>query len=697
MNRAFLIFPACLFTIALSVSVSGQQVRLRSQLTPSCPEARNLVNGVAKFADVYASGNIAVQGGFECNGAFIYDMTNPDAPVLAAWYNAGNSGAFIEAIVIGNLGYFGSGYGSLGVHIVDLSNPYSPLLLGTVDAGHGSGFPNIHEMMVFSQNGKTFLLENSQVTSVKLLRFIDVTNPAQPTFVRDLDPSEPIWVHAMHIRGNRLFTSGFGNGANTARTEIYDIANIDTTPPTRLGYIEDTSTVTAGNNMHSSWTSEDGNYLYSAREVTNSNGPSPGDIRVYNISNPATPLLIRKISMNDLGLNAVTPHNPVVMGNKLYVSWYQAGVQVFDIGSDPASPRRIGQYDTFSPTFTARMFERNSLADEPWDTICGSANLESALPTNYDGDWAVYPFLGENKIVAGDLTSGLLILDAAGLNAAPKNVVSDFDGDRKTDISIFDPSTGKWTVESTTNGSQSTISWGISGDIPVAADYDGDGRSDAAVWRPSDGHWYVVSSSGGLSKSGWGQIGDIPVPGDFDADGKEDFAVWRPSNGTWYIWQSTLGVRVQPWGLNEDKPLVGDYDGDGKSDLGIWRPSEGKWYVLLSSSSQVLLRLWGITGDKPLVTDFDGDGRAELSVFRPSNGTWYRLDYFTGASAAQTFGVSGDIPIPADYDGDHKTDLAVFRPTNNSWYRIDSGDLLFRVRKCGRTDVVPSPGSVQPQ
>jgi hypothetical protein len=65
--------------------------------------------------------------------------------------------------------------------------------------------------------------------------------------------------------------------------------------------------------MHSSWTSEDGNYLYSAREVTNSNGPSPGDIRVYNISNPAMPLLIRKISMNDLGLNAVTPHNPVVM------------------------------------------------------------------------------------------------------------------------------------------------------------------------------------------------------------------------------------------------------------------------------------------------------------------------------------------------------------------------------------------------
>jgi hypothetical protein len=118
-------------------------------------------------------------------------------------------------------------------------------LLGTVNAANGNGFPNIHEMMVFSQNGKTFLLENSQVTSVKLLRFIDVTNPAQPTFVRDLDPSEPFWVHAMHIRGNRLITSGFGTSIFSGRTEIYDISNIDTTAPTRLGFIEDTSTVTA--------------------------------------------------------------------------------------------------------------------------------------------------------------------------------------------------------------------------------------------------------------------------------------------------------------------------------------------------------------------------------------------------------------------------------------------------------------------
>ena len=97
--------------------IYAQKVRLRSQITPECG-----VNSNSKYADIHADGNIAVQGSFNCRGAFIYDISNPDAPVLSAWYNPGGNQQFIEAIVVGNRGYFGSGNGG-GVHIVDLSNP----------------------------------------------------------------------------------------------------------------------------------------------------------------------------------------------------------------------------------------------------------------------------------------------------------------------------------------------------------------------------------------------------------------------------------------------------------------------------------------------------------------------------------------------------------------------------------------------
>src|SRR5206468_1036685 len=96
-----------------------------------------------------------------------------------------------------------------------------------------------------------------------------------------------------------------------------------------------------------------------------------GDLRVYDIHDPTQPLLIRSIRAGDLGINAICPHNPVVMGNKLYVAWYQAGLQVFDI-SAPANPVRIGQYDTFSPAFAPTEKEIVELKNaEPWDMICG--------------------------------------------------------------------------------------------------------------------------------------------------------------------------------------------------------------------------------------------------------------------------------------------------------------------------------------
>ncbi|MBK7393246.1 MAG: hypothetical protein IPI64_08080 [Chloracidobacterium sp.] len=704
---------AIIFAVLLVVAnVSAQKVRLRSQITPNC----TAVSGTPtwKFADIFADGNIAVQGSYNCRGAAIYDISNPDAPTLSTWYNpirpgtASTNEQFLEAIVVGNRGYFGSGNGG-GVYIVDLTTPSNPILLGRVNSTSGSGHNSIHEMMVFDQGGATYLLENFNSTSTKPLKIINITNPAVPVLKWEFTPIDVTWVHAFHIRGNRMYTSGWGG-----RIEIYDIGNLATQAPALIGSIVGNTT------NHSTWTSEDGRYLYSCRETLD------GDLRVYDVLNPAAPVLVRSIKTSELGLNAVTPHNPVVVGNYLYIAWYQAGIQVFDL-TDPTFPKKIAQYDTFSPTFAppaevsdttkgTKKTRNRALADnEPWDIVCGAENLQNALPSSYDGNWAVFPLIGQDKVLAGDMTNGLLVLDATGVATLPKNVVSDFDGDKRTDFSVYHPSNGGWQIERSSDGLAVPIRLRAApvGDVIVPGDYDGDGISEIGTYRPTTAQWTArkvrpFGPARNLISGIYGSPGDIPVPADYDADGRTDVAQWRPSTGTWQMWRSTLGTRTVLWTefrgtgstltqVSTDKPVIGDYDGDGKIDLGVWRPSTGTFYIQQSSSSILLTIVLGQNGDRPVSADFDGNGISDTAVYRPSNGTWYFRDPITGVSSSFVWGNPEDTPIPADYDGDGKSDFAVFRPSTNQWLRINStnGNTIDRV--FGQFGDMPSPAAIQPQ
>ncbi|MEQ1645491.1 MAG: VCBS repeat-containing protein, partial [Pyrinomonadaceae bacterium] len=81
---------------------------------------------------------------------------------------------------------------------------------------------------------------------------------------------------------------------------------------------------------------------------------------------------------------------------------------------------------------------------------------------------------------------------------------------------------------------------------PVSrADFDGDGRTDLSIFRPTDGTWWMNRSVAGIKAQNWGLNGDVPVPGDYDADGKTDVAVWRPNdpNGsTFYVFNSATNT-----------------------------------------------------------------------------------------------------------------------------------------------------------
>ncbi len=689
----FLCAIAAVFMIA--GNIYAQKVRLRGFINPNCtPMIASRPQW--RYADLYADGNIAVQGTNGCKGVFIYDISDPAHPVLASWYNTPDNEIFLEAIVIGNRGYFGSALVN-GVHIVDLTNPYAPVLLGVVDDTHGNGYKRVHEMVVTGN----YLIETFNGSPNTIIKVINISNPANPVFVRDIIAQENIWVHAVHVRGNRLFTSGIGTSGDRGKTEIYDISNIETQAPVLLGFIQDNTSSNVENDrmMHSSWTSEDGNYLYSCREQPEFPGHfDAGDVRVYDIHNPALPMLVNKVTGAQLGINASTPHNPVVVGNRLYVSWYQAGLQVFDI-TDPVHPQKIGEYDTYADTFTPPVLRQGEKRAKfaPREVMCGNifSIRNTAIDSSFQGNWAIYPFLGQDRILAGDMSTGLYILDTTGIAAPLENQVSDFDGDGKTDLSKYTPAGGTWQIENSSNGAVSSAAFGLSDDKLAAGDYDGDGKTDIAVWRPGSGVWYSLDSSSGVFHANqWGLSADIPVPGDYDADGKTDIAVWRPGSGVWYIVQSTLGVKILNWGSNGDKPLVGDYEGDGKADPTIYR--NGSWYVLKSSSSLPIGAAFGLSSDRPLAGDFDGDGKSDFAVYRPSTGVWYVFKSSINNFTATAFGLSSDSPIPADYDGDGKTDIAIYRASEGNWHILGT-TAGYSVRNFGSGADIPSPTSVIPQ
>lgn len=306
-----------------------------------------------------------------------------------------------------------------------------------------------------------------------------------------------------------------------------------------------------------------------------------------------------------------------------------------------------------------------------------------------------------NLVSFGEDEDGELYVVHANANLVQKIVPAvanaDFDGDLRTDLTIYRQATGWWYFRNPATGAIWSEGFYCCNKIPAPADFDRDLITDLGVFDPNEIWIFRRSSDNSIGSARWGTGQDIPLPGDYDGDGRADLVVWRPSDGGWYVFRSSDSTfSSTQWGVNGDIPLTTDFDGDGRYDFTVWRPSDGGWYTVLSSNRSISTSVYGVANDVPAPGDFDNDGRTDLAIFRPSTGEWFRKLSNNNAFAVNVWGVQNDVPVVGDYDADARDDIAVWRPSSGTWFIIRSTAGFLEVPGWGLQGDIPVPSRDRP-
>ncbi len=234
-----------------------------------------------------------------------------------------------------------------------------------------------------------------------------------------------------------------------------------------------------------------------------------------------------------------------------------------------------------------------------------------------------------------------------------------------------------------------------------AADFDGTGRSEIALYTPQIGLWTIVNPASWSVTYAWaGQAAGqtVPAPGDYDGIGRAEMAYYTPATGTWTIPNPLTGTsRTVVFGTPGQKviPVAGDYDGIGRTEMAFFTPATGVWTILNPVTNTARSVSWGGANfwSIPIPGDYDGIGRTELAVYIPGSATWYIWNPQTNLVRSFNWGGTNywSVPVPGDYDGIGHTEPAIFLPSSATWIVLNPLTVAARTFRAGAANLHDVP------
>lgn len=310
-------------------------------------------------------------------GTHIFDVTDPINAYLADTIPGASRGAHI---IHRDYKYY-KGYLYMvcdeggGVHpnsslqIADLS--YLPDSVHVV-YDSDSLFYMSHNIFIDTAAAKLYACSVKSSRGANGLEVYSLANPEWPDLLKTFHTFG--FIHDCYSKNDTVFlNAGSDNGLQV-------VSFTDPQNPQSLGSL--TSYPFRGYN-HSGWINQKGNIYAFADEGHGKN------IKVADVSD-LTDITVLSTFTSGVTSNSI-PHNLIIKGDYVYVSYYYDGLQIFNI-ADPENPFKTGYYDTST-----------------------EINYSS-----YKGAWGVYPLLPSGIVLISDMQNGLFVFDVTGATEIEK-------------------------------------------------------------------------------------------------------------------------------------------------------------------------------------------------------------------------------------------------------------------------------------